>query len=239
MCFSATASFVAAGLTGVIGVAAVSRAPTRWHLPFATVPIVFALQQLIEGMIWLRLGAGAVPGALPSVYAFLAEALWPLLLPISVLLIEPGRVRRLAMIALALVGGIFFIGFSGVALNGLYTAEIEGDCIRYSICFEWSSRYSVYPFSTPQTIRVSGLSWLVLPYALVTIGSLLLASKPHVRWFGYASGLGLVIAAFVQRSALVSIWCFFAAIAAVLIFIAIEKERRQIKEYKDHEPSYE
>jgi hypothetical protein len=124
---------------------------------------------------------------------------------------------------------LFFVGFSFVSLNGLYVAEIEGDCIRYSICFEWPSRYGLYPFSTAQTVRVSGLSWLVAPYALATVGSLLLASRASIRWFGYASGLGLVLAVIVQRTALISIWCFFAAIAAILIVIAIERERLELK----------
>jgi uncharacterized protein DUF6629 len=237
MCFSSTASFVAAGLTCAIGVVTLARAPTLRHFPLAAIPMVFGLQQSIEGFIWMRLEAGVAPGALPSLYAFLAEAFWPLLIPVSVLLIEPGRIRQLAMVALAVVGGVFFIGFSWVALNGLYAAEIEGDCIRYSICFEWSSRFSLYPFSTPQTVRVSGLSWLVVPYAMVTIGSLLIASRSYIRWFGYASGLGLVLAGIIRRSALVSVWCFFAAIAAIIIVIAIERERRKIEEKEIHELS--
>ncbi len=229
MCFSATASFVAAGVTGTIGLIALVRAPTLRHIPFAAIPIVFGLQQFVEGHIWLRLEAVEALGVLPSIYAFFAEALWPLLIPISVLLIEPDMRRRYAMIFLAILGALFFVGFSMVALNGLYTAQIEGDCIRYTICFEWSSRYSLYPFSTARTIEISGLSWLVLPYALATIGALLIASRPSVRWFGYASGFGLVLAAFVQRTALVSVWCFFAAVAALLVVIAIEHERRAIK----------
>lgn len=228
MCFSATASFVAAGLTGAIGIVAIARAPTVRHLPFAAVPFVFAIQQLIEGLIWQRLEVGGMPGSLPSAYAFMAEALWPLLIPFSVLLIEPELMRRYLLAGCTILGFLFFVGFSFVALNGLYVAEIEGECIRYSICFEWPSRYGLYPFSTAQTVRVSGMSWLVLPYAVVTIGSLLTASRASVRWFGYASGIGLMLAAIVQRTALISIWCFFAAVAAILIVIAIERERRDI-----------
>ena len=228
MCFSATASFIAAGFTGIIGGVALTRAPMPRHILFAAIPVVFAAQQLVEGLIWLRLDANVAAGALPSLYAFLAEALWPLLIPVSVLLIERSTIRRYMLMGLSALGALFFIGFSAIAFNGLYIAEIEGDCIRYSICFEWSSRFSVYPFSTPQAVRVSGLSWLVLPYALTTIGSLLIASKASVRWFGYASGVGLILATIIQRTALISVWCFFAAIAAILIVIAIESERRQI-----------
>ncbi len=228
MCFSATASFVAAGMTGVIGLVTLSRVPSIRHVPFATIPMIFGIQQLVEGLIWLRLEAGHAVGGLPSVYAFFAEALWPLLIPISLFLIEPGTLRRYAMLGLASLGTLFFIAFSVVALNSLYVAEIEGDCIRYSICFEWSSRYSFYPFSTARMIQVSGLSWLVLPYGLTTIGALLLASRPSIRWFGYTSSFGLVLALLVQRTALISIWCFFAAIAAILVVIAIEQERRDL-----------
>lgn len=65
-----------------------------------------------------------------------------------------------------------------------------------------------------------------IPFA--AFGTLLLASRPSIRWFGYASGFGLVLALLVQRTALISIWCFFAAIAAILVVIAIEQERRDL-----------
>ncbi|MDJ0921557.1 MAG: hypothetical protein QNI84_10545 [Henriciella sp.] len=228
MCFSATASFAAAGLTGAVGVAAIVRAPSNRHLPFAAIPIVFAIQQAIEGLVWLRLESGTPLESLPSVFAFIAEALWPLLIPITILLIEPERYRRYILGGLIALGALFFLGFSVFALNGLYVAEIEGDCIQYSVCVQWSPSYSVYPFSSSYEFRLSGLSWLIIPYAMTTIGAVLLSSFRHVRWFGYATGVGLLTASLIERAALVSVWCFFAALSAILILVAIEGERRRL-----------
>ena len=53
MCFSATASFGASAVLGVIGVAAVAKAKTKPQRLFASIPLVFAVQQLSEGFLWL------------------------------------------------------------------------------------------------------------------------------------------------------------------------------------------
>ena len=52
MCFSATASFTAGTL--VLGIGAVTMKSVRkpGELPYAAIPMLFALQQLIEGVIW-------------------------------------------------------------------------------------------------------------------------------------------------------------------------------------------
>jgi hypothetical protein len=53
MCFSASASFIAGTSLSVIGVAAIRRTRARTELPFAMIPLLFGIQQLIEGVIWL------------------------------------------------------------------------------------------------------------------------------------------------------------------------------------------
>jgi hypothetical protein len=55
MCFSAAASFVTAGVTGAIGAVALTRVNEPRELPLAATPILFALQQSIEGLLWLNL----------------------------------------------------------------------------------------------------------------------------------------------------------------------------------------
>jgi len=53
MCFSATASFVAGTSLSAIGVATIRKAERRSELPFAMIPLLFGIQQLVEGIIWL------------------------------------------------------------------------------------------------------------------------------------------------------------------------------------------
>jgi len=59
MCFSATASFSAGAVLRGIGALTLkaARRPCEW--PFAAIPLLFAIQQLIEGMIWLTFSADA------------------------------------------------------------------------------------------------------------------------------------------------------------------------------------
>ena len=109
MCFSATASFSAGALLLGIGTltlrsARATRQPRA--LLFAAIPMLFAIQQLIEGVIWLtftdelpRLNA-----VMTHAYSFFSHVLWPVVVPLAVVLMEPNRWRRLALIAFVVAG---------------------------------------------------------------------------------------------------------------------------------------
>ena len=119
MCFSATASFAAAAVTGVLGLMALGRAHGRGQFVLAATPTIFAIQQAIEGTLWLALegGAGALAINLTYAYLFFAEAWWPAFVPVAVLLVEPDeRRRRFIMLTLGVglaVGAyLFWIVFS-------------------------------------------------------------------------------------------------------------------------------
>ncbi|GAV20644.1 hypothetical protein MMIC_P1616 [Mariprofundus micogutta] len=51
MCFSATASFIAGGALTAIGVKTVKLAANRAELPFVSIPLLFGIQQIIEGVL--------------------------------------------------------------------------------------------------------------------------------------------------------------------------------------------
>ena len=53
MCFSATASFSAGALLLGIGVLTLRLASRPREWPIAAIPLLFAVQQLSEGVIWL------------------------------------------------------------------------------------------------------------------------------------------------------------------------------------------
>lgn len=80
MCFSAQVSFGTAALTGVTGIAALSRATRATEVPFAAMPLLFAVQQAVEGARWLALsqaGSAAISSALANVFMTIAIVLWP------------------------------------------------------------------------------------------------------------------------------------------------------------------
>lgn len=55
MCFSATASFTAGGALLLIGAITTTRVTKSVEMPFAMIPVLFGLQQIIEGVLWLTL----------------------------------------------------------------------------------------------------------------------------------------------------------------------------------------
>ena len=106
MCFSATASFSAGGLLLGLGALTLKSARRPRELPFAAIPLLFALQQLSEGVIWLtfRYDALQLNAVMTHVYSFFSHVLWPVYVPVAVLLIEPLGWRRRAVLALVAVG---------------------------------------------------------------------------------------------------------------------------------------
>ena len=97
MCFSAIASFSTGSLLLGLGALTLKSVRRPRELPFAAIPLLFAIQQLSEGVIWLtfRVDAPLLNAVMTHVYSFFSHVLWPIYVPVAVLLIEPpGRRRR-------------------------------------------------------------------------------------------------------------------------------------------------
>lgn len=202
MCFSATASFSAAAATAVIAVATLRHVKQPRDLPLATVPLLFALQQAVEGMLWLQLsdetGGGDVR-PLSFVFLIFAEVLWPTYTAVAVLLVEPDRRRQRALYAVALIGGILSVNLLMNLLGNSPVAAIRGHSIAY-------------------TSDVNALSWQEVPYLLCTCLPLLLSSHRIIRIFGAVVLSGFLVSAYVYFATFVSVWCFFAAGDSTLLY---------------------
>ncbi len=79
MCFSATASFSAGAVLLGLGTLTLKSTRHRNELPFAAIPLLFAIQQLSEGVIWLTFSheAPLLNTVMTYVYSFFSHALWP------------------------------------------------------------------------------------------------------------------------------------------------------------------
>jgi hypothetical protein len=53
MCFSASASFIAGATLSAVGLATLRMTKRKAEIPFAMIPLLFGVQQITEGMIWL------------------------------------------------------------------------------------------------------------------------------------------------------------------------------------------
>lgn len=211
MCFSAAASFITAAATGAIGVATLGRAvaPRQW--PLAAMPVIFAAQQLLEGSLWLALPAGAGgPLAASAAYLFLilAQTWWPVFAPVAALLIETRRKRRWLMIPSLAVGA----AVAAYLLWGIVTRDHRTEILDGHI---------VYVTEEPFPLLIG------LAYLAATALPLLLSSQRVVATLGALVLVGGVAAYFFYWQAFVSVWCFFAAAASILILVHFERQRRE------------
>ena len=107
MCFSAAANFVGSTALGAIGVVTLTKVKHRRELLFASLPILFAIHQFIEGFVWLGLDgilSPAVTHDMGAAFMLYAQGLLPFLLPLSVLLFEPDGTGRRRMLPFLAVG---------------------------------------------------------------------------------------------------------------------------------------
>lgn len=202
ICYSASASFVASGVIGAIGVATLRHVREPRALLFAVVPTLFAVHQFTEGFVWLGLDGLIGPVALDHVtflFMFYAQGILPFLMPLAVLLMEPPGQRRRAIMALT-------------ALGALVCAWMI-----YGLIF-FESTCSVEQHSLAYRNPLTGNFWVSLLYIAATCGALLLSSHRVVRWYGVLNVIGLTIAQIVKEFAFASVWCFYAAILSVVIY---------------------
>src|ERR1700758_2819295 len=107
MCFSAAANFVGSGVLGTIGVVTLTKVKHRRELLFASLPVLCAIHQFIEGFVWLGLDGAMSPAVahdMGAAFMLYAQGLLPFLLPLSVLLFEPNRKSRRRMLPFLVLG---------------------------------------------------------------------------------------------------------------------------------------
>jgi len=203
MCFSATASFAVATGTGLVGVLAATKVSNWREIPLASMPLIFAAQQGIEGVLWLRLASADGTdwiGPLANIFAVIALVVWPVWSPLAAGLIERDRPRRLAIAVLLGLGLV-------VALFGL--ADIQASPYGVAILGR-SLSYANGVVHSPLLLGA---------YVLCTCGPLLLSSHAMLRLFGAIVVAGLVVSAVFYFAVSFSVWCFFAAAGSVMVYL--------------------
>lgn len=211
MCFSATASFVTAGVTAVVGIASLNRTRNAREWPLAAVPLVFAAQQGVEGLLWLTLPAApdvAAPTFLPYLYLLFAEVLWPVYAPVACLMIEPDKRRQLTM-AVCLT--------TGLAVAAFYLSSI----VTHPPTARIIGGHLAYVSERPVSYLMGAL------YLLATGGAI--ASSSHRAMIVLAAIVmaGAIVSYTLYWESFVSVWCFFAAAASVVILAQFEWAHRR------------
>lgn len=201
MCFSATASFTAGAVLLGTGTLTLRSVKHRREVVFAAIPVLFAIQQLIEGVMWLTFQHDAVylNTVMTHAYSFFSHVLWPVYVPVAVLLIEPLRSRRQALRAFA-AGGIglgVYLLYMLVAFPTI--SRITGQHIEYV---------------SPHFFAVAVMTL----YLLSTTVSPIVSSHRLVKVFGVLALLAFGLAYYFYAVRFISVWCFFAALLSAVIY---------------------
>jgi len=201
MCFSATASFSAGAVLFGLGTLTLKSANRPRELPFAAIPLLFAIQQLSEGVIWLtfRYEAPQLNTVMTHVYTFFSHVLWPVYVPLAVLLIEPPGWRRRALLA--------FVA-AGVAVGG-YLLYI---LVAYPVVSRPTGQHIEYvsPHFFAQTVMTL--------YLTSTTLSPLMSTHRTVKVFGVLTLSAFTAAYYFYATWFISVWCFFAALLSAVVY---------------------
>jgi hypothetical protein len=212
MCFSAAANFVGSGVLGTVGVLTLTKVKHRRELLFASLPVLFALHQFIEGFVWLGLDgvlSSAVAHDMGAAFMLYAQGLLPFLLPLSVLLFEPDAGSRRRMVPFLVLGGATTLYILWALTAFPLQLYVRGNSI-------------VYINQATNNIAVAVL------YVIATCGSLFFSKIRMMVVFGVANLAIVLVVMGIKRYAFTSVWCAYAAVASVIIlayFWASSEER--------------
>lgn len=210
MCFSPTASFVAGTALSGIGGVTIWKSPSRWEIPFASIPLLFGIQQLTEGVVWLSLGNPAVLSAASFAFMLFSHVLWPTFIPLSVALMEPKRWRRRLLYCFVAVGAVV----SAYFLYFLLIEDVKTGVLNKSILYV-SPSFAV--------------TFVLSPYSVATCASCLFSSYRYANLFGILTFLSAVAAYEFYDKTFISVWCFFAALLSVVIYLHVARRSGTMK----------
>ena len=202
MCFSATASFSAGAVLLGLGTLTLKSARHPRELAFAAIPLLFAIQQLTEGVIWLtfRYEAPQLNTVMTHVYSFFSHVLWPAYVPVAVLLIEPVGRRRRALLA--------FVA-AGVAV-GAYLLYV---LVAFPVVSRTISQHVEYV--SPHFFAAA----VITLYLLSTAFSPILSTHRMVKVFGVLALSSFALAYGFYATWFISVWCFFAALLSAVVYL--------------------
>jgi len=187
--------------TGALTLCNVRRPGER---PFAAIPLLFGLQQLMEGVLWLGFGweTPALNTVLTQGYSFFSHVLWPVYAPLATWLMEPRGPRRTALAMVSTTG----IGVGLYLLYNLFANPIVARPVGGHIEYDSPHFY---------VLAVMTL------YLTATTVSMVLSSHRVVKLFG-ALALAAALAAYmVYTRWFISVWCFFAAVLSIIVYLHV------------------
>ncbi len=211
MCFSAQASFATSAILLLVGSRAIAQIQSSRQIMFASTPLLFSIQQLCEGILWLTLSRNTLPFlSVVTTYSFLFLALiiWPIWMPSSLFMIEKNEFSRKILSILTIIGSLISCYF-------LYSLITQGSSTQII------GNHIVYNFYVPFFHIKRGT--MALFYCIPVIGSFFIASTLVLKFFGIALLVSILITITFWKLYFTSVWCFFAAMLSILTIIVLKQ----------------
>jgi len=204
MCFSPEASFAGGAIICAIGAVTIRKVHKPSQILFASIPFFFGLQQFAEGLLWLTILLSQYQGVQKvATYIFMtmAQVIWPVLIPHSVLLMEGQERKKKVIKILLIVGGVLSLYYVICLMSFHLNPKIVGYHIKY---------YNDFPES------LANVAFLF--YLIATITPLFISSVKRINWMGILMSLSCLVTAIFFTQYLTSVWCFFAALISAVIY---------------------
>lgn len=210
MCFSATASFTASAVLTVAGVVTLKQIKQPEQRPLAIIPLTFAIQQAVEGWIWVMQTQSASPwleSILSHTFPLIAYTFWSIWVAFAVRSLETDPLRRKILAFMQAVGIAVGLFFAYYLISGPLTIEVINQSIHYNFTFP------LFAFS----------QWC---YGFAIIGATMVSSHKLINLFGIGLIVSYNIARFHFTPTYPSVFCFFAALISVIIYLQIRYGER-------------
>ncbi len=235
MCFSATASFGASAVLGAVGVITVAKAKTNPQRVFATIPLVFAVQQFTEGLLWLSLkntDMASWQSFLTYTFLVFAMAVWPFWIPFTIRLLEKDARKKKIINVFVWIGAFVAVGV-GLVLFSYPVEVITPFCLTCPLPAAVIICYSHlhYEFAIPSLIKNLIVAFSVL-YIAATIITPFISSIKKMKWLGVVFLASYLFAISFYSGFVISVWCFFAALLSFVVLWIILDLRKSVSEIK-------
>jgi hypothetical protein len=206
MCFSPEADLIGGALITGIGIDALLHVKRRKrYLPLAALPVIFGFHQLVESVVWFGLQGHVdhfFTHLATTVYLAIAMVFLPIYVPLAVLMVEPSKKRRYAMIPFCLMGIFVGVILAHSMIQGHYGATAE----PYHVAYHLGLRDSLS---------------LVAAYVAAVCGALLLSGQRHVVIFGVVNLIAVLVIAKLTVDGFASVWCGWAAVTSGAVALHI------------------
>ena len=171
------------------------------------IPGIFAVQQFSEGFVWLSLSNepyAAWNQSASLVFLIFAHILWPIWIPLSVVLLEKNRWRRQILVLLLGVGFMVAMLASYSLLAYPFGSQVEEYHIKYNLN---------HPAGFAAFIGAA--------YGFATVFPTFVSTVPKMWAVGLPIAISFVVTKVLFPDYIISIWCFFAAIISIVVIFRL------------------